>query len=187
MNYSKNVKGFTLIELITVMVILGVISSFSTYFVVGSMRSFVAVGQKNSLLAEGLLATEYMVRRIRNALPYSVRLANDNTCLEFMPIVASGLYLNLLPTVINGAFATGSITPIAVSPFTVSGGNADYLAIAANNTSELYGLFPASIAAIYTVGANTITLVDDKQWMRDSLTQRFYIVESVMSCACIVS
>lgn len=179
-------KGFTLIELVMVMVILGVIASFSTGFIVNTMRNFASVSHKSQLLSESRLASNYLEHRLRNALPYSVRVLNDGACLEFMPIVSSGLYMDELPSVANGAIAIGSITPIVVSPFVVSGGSGDYLAIAANNSDELYGLFPDSLAAIHSVTNTSITLVDDKQWLRNSINQRFYVVESP-SAFCLVS
>lgn len=182
--YKKS-KGFTLVELITVMVILGVIASFSTTFVISVMRSFTSVSSKNSLLSKSRLATDYMVRRLRNGLPYSMRLMNGGDCLQFMPIVSSGLYLNILPSAANGGLAIGSITPISVSPFIVTGGNSDYLSIAANSSDELYGLFPSSLAAIDSTTTNTVTLIDDKQWLRNSINQRFYIVETP-SAFCLV-
>ncbi|TIH03136.1 type II secretion system protein, partial [Marinifilum sp. JC120] len=130
-------------------------------------------------------ASNYLEHRLRNALPYSVRVLNDGACLEFMPIVSSGLYMDELPSVANGAIAIGSITPIVVSPFVISGGSGDYLAIAANSSDELYGLFPDSLAAINSVTNTSITLVDDKQWLRNSINQRFYVVESP-SAFCLV-
>lgn len=177
-SHQKKHQGFTLIELVMVIVILGVIAGFSTQFVVTAVKSFASVSSKNTLLSRSRLSMDYMVRRLRNALPYSVITTNDNACLVFMPIVASGLYVDTLPSVVNGAFAIGSITPINVSPFTGSGGDSDYLVIAANNSSELYGLFPGSLAAIESTTINTITLLEDKQWLRNSINQRFYVVDN---------
>jgi MSHA biogenesis protein MshO len=174
----KSKQGFTLIELITVMVILSVLASFSATFVVSVMRSAADVSKKNRLLSNSQLATEYMIRRLRNALPFSLRIVNDGACVQFMPIVASGLYMDILPSEANGAFASGSFTPITVSPFSVTGGSADYLAIAASNSDEVYGATTGSLALIDTMTSNAILLDEDKRWLRNSINQRFYIVES---------
>ena len=60
----------------------------------------------------------------------------------------------------------------------MASGSADYLAIAASNSDELYGTATGSLASIDTVTATTITLDNDKRWLRNSINQRFYIVES---------
>ena len=175
---SKDEKGFTLVELLAVIVILGVIAAFSTSFIVSTTRSFISVSQKNDLLSDSRLATEYMVRRLQNILPYSARVTNDNNCLQFMSIVSSGLYRNIVPSVVNGAFANGNTVPITTAPFIVTGGSPDYLSIGASSADELYGLLPGAIAAIESITATSVTLVSNKQWLRNSITQRFYIVET---------
>lgn len=187
MTYKQSTQtGFTLIEVIVVMVILAVIASFSTSFIVGATKSFVSVSQKNDLLSETRLATEYMTRRLRNALPYSVRLTNNNNCLQFMPIVSSGLYREIVPSVVNGAFANGNTVPIITAPFIVSGGTANYIAIGASASSELYGVLPGSLAEIDSTTATSVTLTANKQWLRNSINQRFYIVETP-SAFCLIS
>lgn len=184
---SVNLKasGFTLIELIAVMVVLGIIAALSTAFVVNVMRSASAINEHNRLLTNSQLANEYMIRRLRNALPYSLRVINEGACLQFMPIVASGLYLDPLPSEVNGAFPTGNFTPISVSPFIVYEGSPEYLTIAVNNSEEIYGATQGSIAEIASVTANTITLAEDKRWLRNSINQRFFMTTSP-SAFCVI-
>ncbi|MGS2717652.1 PilW family protein [Eionea flava] len=179
-------NGFTLIELIAVMVILGAVASFSTTFVVSTMRSTAMVNEQNRVLSNSQLANEYMVRRLRNALPYSLRVINDGACLQFMPVVSSGLYLNTLPSEANGAFPSGNFTPISVSPFIVYEGSPEFLTIAASSADEIYGVAQGSIAEIDAITTNTITLTEDKRWLRNSLNQRFYITASP-SAFCVFS
>ncbi len=183
--YKKEI-GFTLIELIAVIVIVGIIAAFSTGFVVNTVRGFATVNSQSALLRNSQLSIDYVVRRLRNALPYSVRIVNGGDCLQFMSISSSGLYLNVLPSVINGGIATGSITPITVSPFIVNSDDADYLAIAPASSDEVYGVLPSALAEIDTFSTNQITLTDDKQWIRNSINQRFYIVDSP-SAFCLVA
>ncbi|ODS23190.1 hypothetical protein AB835_10130 [Candidatus Endobugula sertula] len=171
-------RGFTLIELIAVMVILGIIASFSASFVVDITRSFLSVSRKNDLLSESRLATEYMMRRLRNALPYSVRMTNSGQCLEFMSIVSSGLYRDIVPSVVNGAFANGNTTPIVTAPFIINNGSPAYMVIGANAATELYGVTPGSLAEIDSINATSVTLTANKQWLRNSINQRFYIVDT---------
>jgi len=150
------------------------------------MRSFVEISSKNDLLRESYLATEYMVRRLRNALPYSLRVVNSGQCLEFMSITASGSYLNPVPTLVNGASANGNTVPITTAPFVGNGGGTDHIIIGANASSELYGIAPSSLAEIESITAMSVTLSADRQWLRNSISQRFYIVENP-SAFCLVS
>lgn len=177
MNWQKHITGFTLIELMAVMVILGLVAAFSTEFIVSTTKSFVSVSQKNDLLSESRLAIDYVNKRIRNSLPYSVRTINSGQCLEFMPLVSSGLYLEPVPTVINGAFANGNTVPITVSPFVINDGDAENIIIAASSTDELYGFSPGSLAEIQSTSATSVTLTSNKQWLRNSVSQRFYMTD----------
>jgi prepilin-type N-terminal cleavage/methylation domain-containing protein len=63
---SKN-KGFTLIEIVIVIVILSLISAISIKFVVDSLRIYTMTINQKILFDEGKLALERMVRDIRDA------------------------------------------------------------------------------------------------------------------------
>jgi prepilin-type N-terminal cleavage/methylation domain-containing protein len=60
-------KGFTLIEIIIVIVILSIISAISIKFVVDSLRIYTMTVNQKILFDEGKLALERMVRDIRDA------------------------------------------------------------------------------------------------------------------------
>jgi len=60
-------KGFTLIEIIIVIVILSVVSAISIKFLVDSMRIYTMTVNQKTLFDEGKLAMERMCRDIRNA------------------------------------------------------------------------------------------------------------------------
>jgi prepilin-type N-terminal cleavage/methylation domain-containing protein len=60
-------KGFTLIELIMVIVILSIISAISIYFLVNSVKIYAMTVNQKTLLDEGKLALERMCREIRDA------------------------------------------------------------------------------------------------------------------------
>ena len=86
-------NGFTLVELITVMVVLAVLAlGASSYIGIGS-QMYVDAAQREQLLAQSRFVAERLVRELRNALPNSIKAEND--CLEFMPIKAVGLYQSL--------------------------------------------------------------------------------------------
>ena len=66
-HYSELQKGFTLIEIIIVIVILSIISAISIKFVVDSLRIYTMTVNQKALFDEGKLAVERMVRDIRDA------------------------------------------------------------------------------------------------------------------------
>jgi prepilin-type N-terminal cleavage/methylation domain-containing protein len=59
--------GFTLIEIIIVIVILSIVSVITINFLVTSLRTYSMVVNQKTLLDEGKLALERMCRDIRNA------------------------------------------------------------------------------------------------------------------------
>jgi prepilin-type N-terminal cleavage/methylation domain-containing protein len=63
----KSSKGFTLIEIIIVIVILSIISAISIKFLVDSLRIYAMTVNQKTLFDEGKLALERMVRDIRDA------------------------------------------------------------------------------------------------------------------------
>jgi len=171
---QRNNKGFTLIELISVIVVLSILATFSTTFIIDATRNFVAISDKTTLLADSRLTTEYMIRKLRLSLPHSVRVTNSERCLQYLPIIASGKYLKELPSLANGASASGNIPAINVSPYTVSS-NAKNLVVGVAASSELYGTTTASLASVQSMTATSITLNINKQWLRNSINQRFYL------------
>ena len=64
---SELQRGFTLIEIIVVIVILSTISAISIYFLVNSLKTYSMVVNQKVLFDEGKLALERMCREIRDA------------------------------------------------------------------------------------------------------------------------
>ncbi len=60
-------RGFTLIEIVVVIVILAIVSGITVYFVVNSLKVYAMTVRQKELLDEGKLALERMVRDIRDA------------------------------------------------------------------------------------------------------------------------
>jgi len=60
-------KGFTLIEIVIVIVILSIVSAITIYFLVSSLRVYTMTVNQKTLFEEGKLALERMCRDIRDA------------------------------------------------------------------------------------------------------------------------
>ncbi|MGJ8691084.1 MAG: PulJ/GspJ family protein [Thalassotalea sp.] len=93
----KKATGFTLLELVTVIVLLSVISVGVSSFISIATQSFVNTSERDELIASARFAVERINRELRDALPNSARtlsFASGENCLEFVPIAATSTYLN---------------------------------------------------------------------------------------------
>lgn len=175
LNSAPHQSGFTLIELITVIVILSIIATIGTGFVVKTTESYQRTQTRALLVNTARQALERMTRQLRGALPYSVRITNGGNCAEFMPIAAGGNYLIAVPDQENGVATKNTVS---VAPFTVDFGTARFVSIGAMQASEIYGASPASLAGYSNASAGTLTLAGTKRWQRNSINKRFYILDN---------
>jgi MSHA biogenesis protein MshO len=88
-------KGFTLIELIVVIILLSIVAIFSFRFVGIGSEMYVTGADRVRLLDQSRFAIERLTRELRNSVPNSARVihsAGNFQCLEFVPIKAAGTY-----------------------------------------------------------------------------------------------
>ena len=79
-----NTLGFTLVEMVTVIIILGILVIGVSSFVILGTRIFVESTSVDQVLSQSRFAMERMTRELRNALPNSVRLSNTSPVLASM-------------------------------------------------------------------------------------------------------
>lgn len=140
-------KGFTLVELVIVITLLGIISLVTVGFISSSMQGYADLKRRDQLSAAARVAVERMAREVRNALPNSIRVDGSGSCLEFVPAVAASRYLSI-PT---AATATSfDSVAYAVEPNYVSGRIAVY-PIDSNVSDEAHTDNP-----IYKLDSNSI-------------------------------
>ncbi|WDD98180.1 type II secretion system protein [Thalassomonas actiniarum] len=112
-NPSKPSKGFTLIEFVIVIILLGIMAAGIGGFVSLSTQTFVNVSERDELLASARFAIERLNREVGNAVPNSVRIKTDSDtnqqCLEFMPVKASTSYTSI--PVLGSAGLTMQVVP----------------------------------------------------------------------------
>ena len=89
--------GFTLIELIVVVVILGIVSISISGIVRTTIDTVNTVSERENLVREGSYLLERFNRELNRAVPNSVRIAgNANAhCIEFVALNYSTTYLSL--------------------------------------------------------------------------------------------
>ena len=145
----QRLHGFTLVELVIVIALLSIISLVTVGFITSSMQGYADVKRRDQLSSAARVAVERMAREVRNALPNSIRISADNTCLEFIPTVAASRYM-AIPT--SGATPSNSFSAVAFAvPPVFNTGRVAVYPIDSNNLDEAHVGNP-----IYDVDANSI-------------------------------
>ncbi|MGR6871710.1 type II secretion system protein [Pseudomonas sp. HK3] len=111
--YKNNQIGFTLIELIIVIVVLSILAIGSVQFISFSAQGYVDTARRSELSSTASIVSEKITRLVREALPNSVRITSNSRCLEFMPVVSASQYVQ---APIEGSPASVSRNELHVVP-----------------------------------------------------------------------
>lgn len=185
----KKPAGFTLVELIMVIVVLGILATGSVRFIALSAEGLVDTGARQALASSATIAVEKVLRDARRALPNSVRVFDDggNQCLELVPILYSSEYISV-PTAAAASSFQGVQFVNAV------GGEAGYVAVYPSSAAAVYGsnqsrsavtAVASSVGVAGTSDENlqTITFTGGASYRfpSDSPSKRFYLVGQPIS------
>ncbi len=171
--------GFTIVELITVMVIMGILSVGTVRFISDGANGFATTLGRAAMVSDAQQLITRLSREVREALPSSIRVSSTGDCLELIPIVGASVYLSA-PV---GSAATGMQT-VPLDGAVVSANSR----VAIAPTNNPYNLTTqSSISPPVTVGAAdvnnevTISFSAAHQFTQASAQNRFYLVESPIS------
>lgn len=89
----RRCSGFTLVELVMVIVLLAIVATVSVQFVALSTRGAIDLGARQQRSLAGVVISEQVSRQLREALPTSVRA--NGSCIEWIPVDAASNYLTL--------------------------------------------------------------------------------------------
>ena len=183
----KENLGFTLIELIMVIVVLGILSTGSISFIANSAKGLVDTAERQALASSATVAVEKVLREVRRALPNSVRTFSDggNECLELVPILHSSEYVSI--PIANDATSFESI-----KFFDATGIESGFVAVYPTSTDSIYGTSPATVRAISSTTAQAGTPVlniqtiifsaaSDYRFPAESPRKRFFLVSEPIS------
>ena len=165
--------GFTLVELVMVIVIASIIGAISVQFIRTSTSAVIDTAGRQQLAGGAAIVNEQISRALRDALPGSIRTTADNRCIEFMPVLAASTYTSL---------TTGSaITSFTAVPYSATDNVTGYISVYSLADSNLYDLSDpgALTSGTQTVNAAaaeiTVTLSSSHQFDNDSPVDRFYV------------
>jgi MSHA biogenesis protein MshO len=85
-------RGFSLIELVVVIVIAGIMASMIASFVLRPVQGSVQLAQRAALVDQADVALRRLARDLRRALPNSVRVSASGDALEFLLVADAGTY-----------------------------------------------------------------------------------------------
>ena len=85
-------SGFTLVEMIVVIVIIGILAAMGGMFIARPIEGFVALSRRAALVDAAENALRRMQRDIRQALPNSIRIAAGGQWLEMLHTTDGGRY-----------------------------------------------------------------------------------------------
>ena len=200
-------KGFTLIEMIVVILVVGILAGVVFTFLSGPMQAFVDVERRTNLVDIADTALQRMTREIRLALPNSIRVTGGGTVVEFLRTLDGGRYRaedggGAGPSVCGGTVAQDVLDfSAAADCFEVIG--------ALNNVPASFGATQAdclsnvgdglviyntgsigqnayngdNIAVIQAATVNSITFADAPTFPQ-SRRQRFFIVDTPVTFVC---
>lgn len=163
----RTARGFTLFELILVIVIGGLIAAVLTVFLRPAFDSYLAVRSRSALAAEADVALHRIVRDVRAAVPNSIRSPNDQ-CFELVPTLTGGRLRMAADTVNDSApgcspgascsapLDTSQLTSSVdvLTPLSTTPAAGDWLVIGNQSPGEVYsGSNRAAISAVSTPDA----------------------------------
>jgi MSHA biogenesis protein MshO len=89
--YSTRIRGFTLIEMILVIVLLGILSGLLAPVITQNIRAYSDSKARNEMMARGRIALGRLERELRLAIPYSIVVTGST--LKFVTAISGGRYL----------------------------------------------------------------------------------------------
>ncbi len=196
MRHARQQHGFTLVEMVMVIVILGIVGAMVAVFMRAPVDAYFDTARRAALTDVADTALRRIARDIHKALPNSVRTNGAGTCIEF------------IPTRIGGRYRVQDSTPgsalnfsIADTTFNMLGSNAALPAdqqIRANDLIVVYNLgIPgadayagdntATVANVVDGAETAITFTAGRRFPLTSPNNRFHVVpvqEPIVSYVC---
>jgi MSHA biogenesis protein MshO len=183
-------EGFTLVEVIAAIIVMGVMAVGVVDFISNSAVSYVKTANRNQVSSAGRVVIDRIAMELHNALPYSVRTTTPLTqadednghgflndqCIEFLPLEAASTYLN--PRFRPAAASSAAFEVINFVPSQL--GETDrYAVIYPTSDSDLYKnsfnapSYPTTEALVALATIADGTALDGKELLTPAGSHRF--------------
>lgn len=184
---NSKLKGFTLIELILVILVLAIVSTGIVTFIQYGVQTYQDTAGRDKQISDSRFLIERITRELQDALPNSVRVTDSGNCIEFVPILASSSYVDI--PVLPEASANTAELVVSGETFNSVGTKLVVYPLA---TGEVYVNSDAITGKVFSVtgystppvnNVVTATLHSNVRFDEDSPTQRYFIIkDSVAYC-----
>ena len=181
MRMGSKQRGFTMVELVIAIVLMGIIAVGATGFIISSVKGYSDMSRREGIAGTSRVAIDRILREVRNALPNSARTDASGNCLEFVPILAATQYVNIP---LNANNTNIQIIPFAEAP-----------------TLGRAAVYPITTAAVYQTGSpavispditsapsdllgpgvETMTLASGHRFPAESPSKRLFVVDTPVS------
>lgn len=188
--------GFTLIELISVIVLMSIVMLGITGFIGTGVQIYVDATERDQLLGDSRFVIERMNREIRQALPNSIRLAGDSQahCLEFIPVRWSTFYedVPVFPQAASSLVTAVNLVGLGAESYVDNADPNDFVVVYATSASQAYDVSQVSgnsrkfgFSGITSSALATITLDSSVTFEADSPFSRLYVVDELAVSYCV--
>lgn len=181
--------GFTLVEMVVVITIVGILAAGAALFIRNPTQSFIDSENRANLTDRADTALRRMARDIRNALPNSVRTTTNasDSFIEFMPVKAAGRYR----AAVGGLIPSGDPLDftLATDSFDVLGPS---VTVVANDKLVIYNLGITGSDVYEGSNSRTLDAATNANLLsfsggifpQASPSSRFFVVSTPVSYAC---
>ncbi|MFT3734145.1 MAG: type II secretion system protein [Rhodocyclaceae bacterium] len=190
---SRSQAGFTLIEMIVVIVITGILGAGIAMFIRRPMEGVTDATRRVALVDAADTALRRMRRDIQRSLPNSVRVTQSGSTwyIEFLPVLTAGRYCTETVTVSGSACGSPFTTSSASTTLGFLGPAPSLSPIPSGTEIAIYNLGTTgadayasdNTSALSAIGASAVTYAS-KTFPYASPGNRFLIIGSPVSYAC---
>jgi MSHA biogenesis protein MshO len=141
---QRGQHGFTLVELVIVVVLVGVVGSILALQIGPTLQGYLMVGRRTALTDQADTALRRIVQEVRAAVPNSLRLGSAQ-CLELVPTIDGGRFRagpDVDPDRSGDAFLDYDVAATqfdVMTPFTARPAVGDLVVIGNQNPGDVYG------------------------------------------------